>query len=108
MTLHSVTVGLLTALSLPNSPYPKTLTLIPDLTVEVRQGPAYVLLENSARCIPGEWNRWNPITAAWTVEAGADLRWIRFGVGHRSEHGVDETWEATESRDYVQVRVRLK
>ncbi len=105
-----VELALIAALALPNSPYPKRLTLIPELAVTLKpaaSSPFYLKLISSARCLPGEWNRWNPITAKYTGEAGLDFGWARAGVGHQSEHGIDEIWPATESMDYGVLRFRF-
>lgn len=109
-----ITFQVLSLLSIANSPYPDRFTTIPSMEIEmypVKSG--YVSLLSSARCNPVEWNRWNPITALWGVEVGADVRPLsvgdlRLGIGHVSEHGVNVTRGATESHDYLRVEYKFK
>lgn len=106
--MTTVLLKSLVFLGVANTPYPKHLTVIPSLEIEHQQGFIYLRQESSARCNPFAWNRFDPITAKWSVEGGALYAGARIGVGHTSEHGVDKPFAATESFDYLRLEYRLE
>lgn len=113
--MTTITLATLAALSLANTPYPTDRpTLVPSLTVKhnFEAVPLYIRQVSSARCQPGSWRRFNPVTALWTVEGGFEHTvggaTLLLGIGHTSEHGVDRPQPATESLDYVRAELTLK
>lgn len=101
--MTSVLLTLIT-LGATNTPYPKGFTLIPQARVEHSFSlGAFGAFESSARCLPKNPIRWNPLTAKWTVEAGFRKWGFEVAAGHTSEHGIDKVQLATESSDYIRL-----
>jgi len=81
-----------------------SLFLVPALTVQM--GDAFYLKQtSSAECSPIHITRWNPMTATWVVEAGAQYRDFRAFVGHKSYHSI-ETLRHLDSFDYFGVEYK--
>ena len=97
-------------MAVTNSPFPKPapVDVIPNLRWELH--PARVIFvggDVSSRCKPIAWNRFNPQTALWSIEAGVWFHGLTFKIGHQSEHGIDERVSSAESRDYIGATYRV-
>lgn len=104
--------SLLSFLATYNSPFPARPTLIPSMSVELRPTSfLYLKQTDSARCTPDSINIWHPISGLYQVELGIRLggqSQYQIGIGHRSEHGIDQVVSSTESFDYVRLDYKIE
>jgi len=107
--MNFIELGVLTALTLGNTPYPDKTTGWPKLTLHLEKSKlGYVEIINSARINPQAINRLNPITGLWQVEAGKNMGRFHFSAGHQSEHEIGAKDKLTESFDYIDMRYRIE